>query len=106
MTPHAFLTTAAELGMLPSIGDWSCQEACGQLRAWQDTFPKLVPLTMSVNLSTEQFSDADLVSTLQEVVRSTGIEPGSLKIEITESEIMENPKAVSDILHQLKETGY
>jgi EAL domain-containing protein (putative c-di-GMP-specific phosphodiesterase class I) len=60
---------------------------------------------MSVNLSTEQFSDKDLVPKLQELVQVTGIEPGSLKIEITESEIMENPKAVSDILHQLKRLG-
>lgn len=105
IAPHAFLTVAGELGMLPSIGEWSCQEACGQLRGWQDRFPNLVPLTMSVNLSTEQFSDANLVVKLQELVRSTGIEPGSLKIEITESEIMENPRAVSDILHQLKRLG-
>lgn len=60
---------------------------------------------MSVNLSTEQFSDTHLVAKLQEVVRSAGIEPGSLKIEITESEIMENPKTVSDMLHQLKLLG-
>ena len=91
--------------MLPSMGEWSCREACGQLRAWQEAFPKMTPLTMSVNLSTEQFSNADLVSTLQEVVQSTDIARGSLKIEITESEMMKNPQAVSDILHQLKNQG-
>jgi diguanylate cyclase (GGDEF)-like protein len=105
MMPHAFLTAAAELGMLPSIGEWSCEEACRQLRAWQNAFPNRVPLTMSVNLSTEQFSNANLASTLHDVVVSTRIEPGSLKVEITESEIMENPKAVSDILYQLKREG-
>jgi diguanylate cyclase (GGDEF)-like protein len=103
MMPHAFLTIAAELRMLASIGEWSCKEACGQLRIWQAAFPTRLPLTMSVNLSTEQFSDPNLVSKLQKVVQVTGIEPGSMKIEITESEIMENPKAVSDILHQLKQ---
>jgi EAL domain-containing protein (putative c-di-GMP-specific phosphodiesterase class I) len=103
MMPHAFLTIAAELGMLPSIGEWSCKEACKQLRIWHDAFPKMLPLTMSVNLSTEQFSNPNLVSKLQEIVQVTGIEPGSIKIEITESEMMENPKAVSDILHQLKQ---
>ncbi|MBA2485040.1 MAG: diguanylate cyclase, partial [Nitrospira sp.] len=55
MMPHAFLTTAAELGMLAPLGEWSCEEACRQLRAWQDAFPKVPPLTMSVNLSIEQF---------------------------------------------------
>lgn len=105
VAPHTFLTVASELRLLPSIGEWSCQEACEQLRGWQNRFQKLVPLTMSVNLSTEQFSDANLVSKLQDLVRSTGIEPGSLKIEITESEIMENPRAVSEILHQLKSLG-
>lgn len=105
MMPHAFLMIAAELGMLPSMGEWSSREACRQLRAWQDAFPKMTPLTMSVNFSTEQFSNADLVSTLHALVQSSGIARGSLKIEITESEIMENPKAVSDILHQLKKHG-
>ena len=105
MAPHAFLTVAGEIRLLPSIGEWSCQEACGQLRGWQNRFSKHIPLTMSVNLSTEQFSDANLVVKLQELVRSTGIEPGSLKIEITESEIMEDPKAVSEILYQLKKLG-
>ena len=105
ITPHAFLTVAGELRLLPSIGEWSCQEACGRLRDWQNKFPTRTPLTMSVNLSTEQFSDANLVLKLREVLRRTGIEPGSLKIEITESEIMESPKAVSEILHQLKLLG-
>ena len=105
MAPHAFLTVASEIRLVPSIGEWSCQEACGQLRGWQNRFSKHIPLTMSVNLSTEQFSDASLVVKLQELVRSTGIEPGSLKIEITESEIMEDPKAVSEILYQLKKLG-
>ncbi len=104
MMPQAFLTVAAELGMLPSIGAWSCREACRQLRAWQDAFLKTPPLTMSVNLSTEQFADLDLLSKLQQIVEFTAIEPGSLKIEITESEVMENPKAVCDMLCQLKKS--
>lgn len=59
---------------------------------------------MSVNLSTEQFADLDLLSKLQQIVEFTAIEPGSLKIEITESEVMENPKAVCDMLCQLKKS--
>lgn len=105
MAPNGFLATATELGMLPSMGEWSCREACKQLRAWQESFPDRTPLTMSVNLSTEQFSNADLVSTLQEVVQSTGIARETLKIEITESEIMEHPQVVSNILAQLKSHG-
>lgn len=101
MMPHAFLTMAQELGMMVELGEWSCEEACRQLRIWQDAFPKLKPLTMSVNLSIEQFSDPDLVRKLQDLIQSIGIEKGSLKIEVTESEMMENPKAVSDILQEL-----
>jgi diguanylate cyclase (GGDEF)-like protein len=99
--PQAFLHMANDLGMLPSLGDWCCAEACRQLRIWQEAFPKQRPLSMSVNLSIAQFSRPDLVGTLQQLVLSTGVEPGSLKIEITESEMMENPQAVSDVLHQL-----
>jgi diguanylate cyclase (GGDEF)-like protein len=101
LMPHAFLTVATELGMLTALTEWSCEQACQQLQVWQATFPKVRPLTVSVNLSVEQFSHPDMVMRLRDLVRSTGIEAGSLKIEITESEMMQNPKAVSDILHQL-----
>ena len=99
--PHAFLTIAAELGMLAPLGEWSCHEACRQLRVWQDAFPKIRPLSVSVNLSVQQFAHPDLVSKLKEILDSTRVEEGSVKIEITESEMMDNPKAVSEVLHQL-----
>jgi len=101
LMPKAFLTVAAELGMLSALAEWSCHQACQQLQIWQATFPKIRPLTVSVNLSIEQFSDPDLVMKLRDLVRSMGLEPRSLKIEITESEMMQNPEAVSEILHQL-----
>jgi EAL domain-containing protein (putative c-di-GMP-specific phosphodiesterase class I) len=99
--PQAFLSMAADLGMLPSLGKWCCAEGCRQLRIWQEAFPKQRPLSISVNMSIAQFSQPDLVGMLQQLVLSTGVEPGSLKIEITESEMMENPQAVSDVLHHL-----
>jgi diguanylate cyclase (GGDEF)-like protein len=99
--PQAFLPMANDLGMLPSLGKWCCAEGCRQLRIWQEAFPKQRPLSISVNMSIAQFSQPDLVGMLQQLVLSTGVEPGSLKIEITESEMMESPQAVSDVLHHL-----
>jgi EAL domain-containing protein (putative c-di-GMP-specific phosphodiesterase class I) len=101
MMPHAFLATAQELGMLPTLGEWSCEEACRQLRTWHDACPRRRPLTMSVNFSIEQFRRPDLAIKLRTLIHSIGLSQGTLKIEITESEVMEDPKAVSDIIQQL-----
>jgi EAL domain-containing protein (putative c-di-GMP-specific phosphodiesterase class I) len=100
--PDAFLGIAAELGLFPLLSRWTFDEACRQLRRWQDEFPAAQPLSMSVNLTVDQLSRPELVNTLQDLLKTTGVEQGSVKIEITESEMMESPNEVSEVLHQLK----
>jgi EAL domain-containing protein (putative c-di-GMP-specific phosphodiesterase class I) len=102
MGPNAFLTTAMELGLMKSIGEWSLGEACRQLKLWHTQFPKVRPLTISVNFSIEYFAQEDLTKLIQQVIDRTGIEAASLKIEITESEMMKNPEAVGQALAAIK----
>jgi diguanylate cyclase (GGDEF)-like protein len=100
--PDAFLNIAVELGLMKSIGEWSLGEACRQLKLWQTQFPNIRPLTVSVNFSIEHFAHDHLTKLIQQVIDRSGIETASLKIEITESEMMKNPEAVGQALAGIK----
>jgi EAL domain-containing protein (putative c-di-GMP-specific phosphodiesterase class I) len=100
--PDAFLNIATELGLMKSIGEWSLGEACRQLKLWQTQYPKIRPLTVSVNFSIEHFAQDHLTKLIRQVVDRSGIEPASLKIEITESEMMKSPEAVGQALAAIK----
>ncbi len=100
--PDGFLEVAMELGLMPKIGEWSLREACRQLTLWHAEFPKVRPLTVSVNFSLHQFACADLAALVTDVLLATGVDPSSLKIEITESDMMQNPDAVTEVLKQLE----
>ena len=105
ITPLEFIPVAEETGLIIPIGQWILKEACQQLRSWQEVFSLDPPLTMSVNLSGKQFLQPDLIETVGKILAETEIDPGSLKIEITESAIIENIESATEILKQLKELG-
>ncbi len=100
--PDGFLEMATELGLMTKIGEWSLREACRQLTVWHAAFPQIRPLTVSVNFSLRHFANADLAALVNEVLLATGVDPSSLKIEITESDMMQNPDAVTEVLKQLE----
>jgi EAL domain-containing protein (putative c-di-GMP-specific phosphodiesterase class I) len=91
-----------ELGLMKSIGEWTLSEACRQLKIWQKQFPRDCPLTVSVNFSIEHFTQEQLAKVIRKAVERTGIDASSLKIEITESEMMKSPEAVSKALADIK----
>jgi diguanylate cyclase (GGDEF)-like protein/PAS domain S-box-containing protein len=103
--PGDFILAAEESGMILSIGQWVLREACRQMRAWQAQFPMTVPWIISVNLSTKQFKQPDLVQQIQDILRETGLESDSLKLEITESLIMDSVDSATAMLSQLKALG-
>ena len=100
--PDVFLTIAMELGLMKSIGEWTLGEACRQLKIWQKQFPRDCPLTVSVNFSIEHFAQEQLAKVIRKAVERSGIDASSLKIEITESEMMKTPEAVSKVLADIK----
>jgi len=101
-SPGGFLDTARELGLMDRIGAWAFREACRQLQAWHQAFPHLRPLTMSANFSVQQCAQPDLVVLIDRVLAETGVDPASLKIEITESDMMQNPEAVTEVLKVIR----
>jgi EAL domain-containing protein (putative c-di-GMP-specific phosphodiesterase class I) len=103
--PPEFIPLAEETGLIFQLGEWTLRESCRQLRAWQTEYPQDPPLTMSINISGRQFSDPDLAGMLAGIIGESGIDAGSLAIEITESMIMENEDAAAAKMAQLREIG-
>jgi PAS domain S-box-containing protein/diguanylate cyclase (GGDEF)-like protein len=104
--PDDFIPLAEETGLILPIGMWVLEEACRELRRWQDAHPRgETPPTMAVNLSAGQFLQPDLVGQVERVLRESGIAPGTLKLEITESVLMQHTERVTETLHRLKALG-
>ena len=103
--PAAFIGLAEELGLIVPIGRWVLREACGQLQRWQSARPAHPELTMSVNLSRQQLSDAQLIPTLRGLLKHTGIKAHTLLLEITETTVMESADSLAPILTELRRLG-
>ncbi|WP_449418209.1 two-component system response regulator [Phormidium nigroviride] len=103
VSPALFIPAAEETGLINSIGKWVLEEACRQLRLWEREKVADYPLTMSVNLSVRQFAQPDLIEQIDQILTQTQLNPKFLKLEITESAIMENAKSAAVILQKLRE---
>ncbi|HEY4954555.1 MAG TPA: EAL domain-containing protein [Gemmatimonadaceae bacterium] len=103
--PSDFIPIAEETGLIVRIGRWVLTEACRQLKAWQGAHPRPEPLSISVNLSVKQFSQPDLIDQLARAVRTTGIPPESLRLEITEAALIDKGGAAMAVLTQIKHLG-
>ncbi|HYO63890.1 MAG TPA: EAL domain-containing protein [Pyrinomonadaceae bacterium] len=105
ISPDDFIPVAEETGLIIPIGQWVLEEACRQARAWQESHPSDLPLTISVNLSGKQFSQPDLIERVRGVLRETNLDARHLKLEITESMVMENIETAVEMLTQLRALG-
>jgi len=105
ISPVDFIPLAEETGLIVPLGMKILKEACQQLQKWQAKIETGTSHTMRINLSAKQFAQKDLVEAIRKIVRNARIAPDSVHLEITESILMENVQAASDILHQLKSIG-
>ena len=103
--PGKFIPLAEETGLIVPIGDWVIREACTLMKSWHDQHPASRDIAVSVNLSTKQFMQNDLVSRVEQILRDTGFDPNYLHLEITESVIIENETQVIEALHQFRDMG-
>ncbi len=105
VSPVKFVPMAEETGLIIPLGQWVLREACRQMKAWHAAFPSQPPLSISVNLSSRQFSQPSLIKQIRQILADTELEAHYLKLEITESAIMENTESAMDMLLQLKAMG-
>lgn len=103
--PFMFVPLLEETGLIVNVGDWVIQEACRQTRIWQREVPGCESLQISVNLSARQFRRPDLLDRVLMHLEATGLSPASLKLEITESAIMDDSTQAGEILRHLKSLG-
>lgn len=100
--PTEFIPVAEETGVIIPLGAWVLQEACRQMRLWQEEFPRAKELTLAVNLSAKQLSYPYFVSQIDDILRQTEINPSCLKLEITESIFVDNADVVTKVFDFLK----
>lgn len=105
ISPMDFIPLAEEGGQILQIGKWVLREACQQIQYWQEKYPADKPLYMTVNLSTKQFAQPDLIEQVKNILEETRIDPSYLKLEITESVVMENFESAAALLFKLRGLG-
>ncbi|AMW30347.1 sensor domain-containing protein [Arthrospira platensis] len=102
ISPAEFIPIAEEAGLIVDIGEWVLRQACFQLSEWKDKFAVYSNLMMSVNLSSQQFTN-DLGRRISNILVETGVAGSELKLEITETAIMNDPELAIATLQQLKQ---
>ncbi len=105
VSPGEFIPLAEETGLIVPIGSWVLAEACRQMHDWQQRYPEHPPMQISVNLARRQFAQPDLVEQIETVLAESGLDTGSLKLEVTETVITEHADAVAAVLEELHARG-
>ncbi len=103
--PGEFIDIAEELGLIAPIGRWVLREACAAFVGWRRDHPDNAPEFINVNVSRGQLRDPALIGQINAIMLESGIEPGMLRLEITESMVMDDLDQMSNVLNQLKDLG-
>jgi diguanylate cyclase (GGDEF)-like protein/PAS domain S-box-containing protein len=103
--PDQFIAVAEDTGLIRELGWWCLKEACQCLKEWRSQMGPERDLIVSVNLSIKQFVQPNLVQNIGILLRELDLPPHALKLEITESTVMDDPSAAVEMLQQMKELG-
>ncbi|NDV18107.1 EAL domain-containing protein [Pseudodesulfovibrio sp. JC047] len=105
LAPSDFIPIAEESGLIIQLGEWVLHTALKTLAHWRELTPNAKDITMSVNLSSKQFSRLRLDQMVIRALKESGLPPSSLQLEITESAIMNNTESAIRSLHRLRKAG-
>lgn len=103
VNPNEFITVAEETGLIIPIGRWILEESCRQIAEWQDRFER--PMSVSVNLSAKQLMHPNLTGQVENILLNAGIHSSQLKLEVTESTVMEHSDRSLKVLSELDKVG-
>lgn len=105
LMPADFIHIAEATGLIIPLGWWVLTEACRQMHLWTTEFPAMANFTVSVNMSSKQFSQQNLVEKIQQILAETGFPANRLKIEITEGVLIDHSESIIATLEQIKALG-
>lgn len=103
VSPSTFIPIAEEIGLIFQIDEWSLIQACKQNKKWHDEGLLRVPI--SANLSAKHFQQDHLIALIEKALNESGMDPEFLKLEITESVFIKDPKHVAEVIYKLKSLG-
>lgn len=104
VSPLQFISLAEDTGLILPIGQWVLETACAQIKAWE-TNPLACKLQLAVNVSARQFHQSDFVEQVRTTLKKTGADPTRLKLELTESVVLDNLNDAAQKMHDLKKIG-
>ncbi len=102
LRPDRFIPLAEESGLIVPIGLWVLRTACATARLWRENG---MPMPVAVNLSARQFHDGRLVADIAGILAASGLAPGELELEITESTVMQNPEQAVALMDEIRRLG-
>ncbi|MCL4561506.1 MAG: EAL domain-containing protein [Chloroflexi bacterium] len=102
ISPAEFLPVSEETGLIIPIGRWVLGEACRQMQLWHQQYPEQKGLSVSVNISSKQLAQPDFLEMVRSVLENTGLDAHTLKLEITESVIIDFPERVTTLFNELE----
>jgi len=103
--PDSFISIAEETGLIVPMTQLIAEQACSDLCHWQDQLQNELKLTMNINLSSKHFLSPTLLDDIKEILNKTGMPPEQLKLEITETALMEDADETIRLVHRLKDLG-
>jgi diguanylate cyclase (GGDEF)-like protein/PAS domain S-box-containing protein len=105
VSPATFIPMAEELGLIEPVGTWVLQQACATFAAWQRRFPESRLEYITVNVSSRQLVQHNFLSIVERAVDDAGLRPCDLRLEITETALMDSPNAAASLLRDLRDFG-
>ncbi|WP_434222033.1 EAL domain-containing protein [Limnospira platensis CENA597] len=105
VSPGEFIPVSEESGLIIPLGEWILLEGCRQLAIWHQKYCQNPPFMLSINLSTRQFSQVNLIECVDQILTETGVDRNCIKLEITESAIMDDVDEAIALLERLKALG-
>ena len=103
VAPGEFISALEDTGLIVPVGEWVVRTVCMQIRSWQERGMNALPV--AVNLSARQFRQQNLETTVEQILKETGVNPRLLELELTESLLMTDAEAAAQTLHNLKAIG-
>lgn len=103
--PDEFIGIAEESGSIVELGEWVLNQACMQLAKWRVQYGDAGAVEMNVNVSKRQLMHADMMTVIRKALKGSGVPATSLKLEITESTVMDNPQRIVSVMQQIRSMG-